>query len=117
VEHLKNSWLFPAIQSLHVVGLALFAGTLAMRDSNLKSRVTSSGLALLLSTGLVLFFADSARYVANSAFLLKLILVASGLLFEYLLRSKWRSRAAAAVSVALWSAVVIASRLVADFDK
>jgi len=73
--------------------------------------------ALLLLTGLALFFADSTRYLSNSAFLLKLPLTVTALLFEYLIRPRWQTRGAAVVSLTLWSSVVVASRLIEDFDK
>jgi hypothetical protein len=103
----------------------MFVGLIAMRDWCMiascarpsKPALERSGLAILLITGLLLFRADSTRYVSNSAFLLKIALTAVGLLFEYLVRPKWQTRGAAAASLTLWSAVVVASRLVADFDK
>jgi hypothetical protein len=120
---LKNTWLFPVVQSLHVVGLAMFAGTVALADySVLRGKPeqpaalwTNVGLALMLATGLALFGADAARYMTNSAFLLKMGLVLVGLLFHFLGRRS--SRVGAAFSLALWTAVVISSRLVEDFDK
>jgi hypothetical protein len=120
---LKNTWLFPVVQSLHVVGLAMFAGTVALADySVLRGRAaqpavvwTNTGLALMLATGFALFGADAARYMRNPAFLLKMGLVVGGLLFHFLGRRS--SRVGAAFSMALWTAVVVSSRLVEDFDK
>jgi hypothetical protein len=120
---LKNTWLFPVVQSLHVVGLALFAGTVALSDySVLRGRpaqaallLTNTGLGLILATGIALFAADAARYLGNPAFLIKLGLVAAGLLFHFLGRRSGKT--GAAFSLALWTAVVVSSRLVEDFDK
>jgi hypothetical protein len=125
---LKNTWLFPVVQSLHVVGLAMFAGTVALADySVLRGRAaqpavvwTNTGLALMLATGFALFGADAARYMTNPAFLLKMGLVVVGLLFHFLGRRSSRglsSRIRSALSLALWTAVVVSSRLVEDFDK
>jgi hypothetical protein len=120
---LKNTWLFPVVQSLHVVGLALFVGSVALDDySVLRGRQgraagawTNAGLALMLATGIALFGADAARYMTNPAFLIKMGLVVAGLLFYFLGRRS--SRMGAAFSLVLWTAVVITSRLVEDFDK
>ena len=111
------------VQSLHVVGLALFVGTVALNDYAVLRRKsgqamlvwTNAGLALMLATGIALFGADAARYMTNPAFLLKIGLVAAGLLFHFLGRRS--SRMGAAFSLAVWTAVVVSSRLVEDFDK
>ena len=120
---MKNTWLFPVVQSLHVVGLALFVGTVALADYAVLRRRpgrtldawTYWGLALMLATGAALFGADAGRYLANSAFRLKIGLVVAALVFHFFGRRS--SRMGAACSLALWTAVVVASRLIEDFDK
>lgn len=120
---MKNTWLFPVIQSLHVVGLALFAGTVALADyAVLRHRPgrpvdgwTNWGLALMLATGTALFWADAGRYLTNSAFRIKIGLVVAALAFHFFGRRS--SRMGAVCSLALWTAVVVASRLIEDFDK
>jgi hypothetical protein len=120
---LKNTWLFPVVQSLHVVGLALFVGSVALEDySVLRGRPgraagawINAGLLLMLATGIGLFGADAARYMTNPAFLIKVGLVVAGLLSFFLARRS--SKMGAAFSLAVWTAVVVTSRLVEDFDK
>ena len=120
---MKNTWLFPVVQSLHVVGLALFVGTVALADyAVLRKRqeraldaLTTWGLVLMLLTGTALFWADASRYLTNPAFQLKMGLVVAGLAFHYLGRRS--SRMGAAFSLAVWTAVVVSSRLIEDFDK
>jgi hypothetical protein len=120
---LKNTWLFPVVQSLHVVGLALFAGTVALADYAVLRRKaapsldrwTYGGLLLMLLTGSALFWADAGRYLTNPAFGLKMGLVAAGLAFHFF--GSRSSRAGAALSLGLWTAVVVTSRLIEDFDK
>jgi hypothetical protein len=120
---LKNTWLFPVVQSLHVVGLALFVGTVALADYGVVRRRSGRysdawtywGLALMLVTGAALFWADAGRYLANSAFRLKMGLVVVGLVFHFFGRRS--SRSGAAFSLVLWTAVVVSSRLIEDFDK
>jgi hypothetical protein len=119
---LKNTWLFPVVQSLHVVGLGLLVGTIALGDYKVLRRRPSEtragwiygGLVLMVATGLALFFADAARYLANSAFRLKIALAGLAVAWQFLRR---QSRAAASVSLLLWTAVVVTSRLIEDFDK
>lgn len=120
---MKNTWLFPVVQSLHAVGLALFVGSVALEDySVVRGRPgyaagawTNAGLALMLVTGIALFGADAARYMSNPAFLIKMGLVIAGLLFHFLGRRS--SKVGAVFSLTLWTAVVVTSRLVEDFDK
>jgi hypothetical protein len=120
---LKNTWLFPVVQSLHVVGLALFVGTAALADYAVlrgrsrrsEDRWTYWGLGLMLATGIALFWADAGRYLANPAFRLKIGLVAAGLVFHFF--GHRSSRAGATFSLILWTAVVVSSRLIEDFDK
>jgi len=111
------------VQSLHVVGLALFVGTVALADYSVLRRESARaldawtywGLALMLATGIALFGADASRYLANPAFQLKMGLVVAGLAFHFV--GPRSSRAGAAFSLALWTAVVFSSRLIEDFDK
>ncbi len=69
----------------------------------------------MLVTGIALFWADAGRYLVNPAFQLKMGLVAAGLVFHFFGRRS--SRSGAAISLALWTAVVVCSRLIEDFDK
>ena len=121
---MKNTWLFPVVQSLHVVGLALFVGAMALADYAVLRRRparelegwTYWGLALLLFTGVALFWADATRYLSNSAFRLKTGLMLAGLAFYFFGRLR-SSRMGAVFSLAIWTAVVVSSRLIEDFDK
>ena len=119
---MKNTWLFPVVQSLHVVGLGLMVGTIALGDWRVLRREPGEaprrwiywGLALMGVTGAAMFFADSARYLSNPAFDLKIALVVVGVVYQLLRRpSRW----GACASLTLWTAVVLTSRLVEDFDK
>jgi hypothetical protein len=124
---LKNSWLFPVIESIHLCGVALLVGTIILRESrslgffvageDVSQGVPRAGLAMLLSTGPVMFFSDRSRYLHNPAFRFKIALavVALGLYFT-VRRAPRRSKWIAAVSIALWISVVLAARAIADFD-
>jgi len=80
----ENSWLFPVIESTHVMGLAAFVGTVVLADLRTLgaipdigplTRWTHAGLAVMLLTGAAMFFSDSARYLHNPAFQVKITLL------------------------------------------
>ena len=127
--NLKNSWLFPALESVHVAGLALLVGALvllnlrvlgwALRERTIDEVAaqvrpwTHRGLAAMLLTGPILFAADASRYLHNPAFLFKMAVLALALVCQFAWR---RGRFSAAISLVLWTAVVLAGRAIADFD-
>jgi len=126
---LKNSWAFPAIEAAHLFGIALFTGTILFADlRRLGFRIASqegeeldrifkpwthSGLAILLTTGALMCFADWERYRRNPAFSVKMALAVLALI-SYLAPRK--HRAASILSVVLWTSVMLAARAIADFD-
>lgn len=131
---IKNSWIFPVVQSVHLIGIALLAGSIIALDLRVLDLIlrrhdlaeiagrfapwTKRGLAVMLTTGPVLFSSDVARYVHNPAFLFKMIVLLLALAVHFAThRGKWRGgKAAALASIALWSCVVIGGRAIADFD-
>ena len=109
----EQPWLYPAVETLHIVGFAVLVGAVAMFD---------------LPTGLLLFMADPAALLANRVFLLKLglILVAglNALAFHagpWRGADSWAERAPrvavlhALLSLGLWIAVIASGRLLAYF--
>ena len=122
---LENSWIFPLVESVHVIGLAAFVGTVVLGDlrtlglrfpetRHLKSW-THAGLAVMLLTGGVMFFSDTTRYLHNPAFQVKIALLVAALATHFTLR-RTGTRLAAALSLSLWTAVVLAARAIIDFD-
>jgi hypothetical protein len=135
MQHLiKDTWLFPVIQSIHLAGLTLLVGTIALVDFSLLglgiSRVpgwqlarrlapwTTAGLITVFATGPLLFWSDWARYVKNPAFLVKMALLSIALAAHFTIHrrvtrnGKW----VAILSLVIWSCVVLAGRAIADFD-
>jgi hypothetical protein len=121
----KNTWLFPAIESVHLIGMALVVGTIALLDLRALGWIPASampaetwtrrGLIAMVLTGLAMFFADTVRYVHNAAFWLKMAVLAVALVFHFTIHrrgSKW----AAVLSLTLWTSLVVCGRLIADFD-
>jgi hypothetical protein len=145
-EFIKQSWLFPVIQSVHIIGLTMLVGTISLVDLRLLSigmrrqavaalasglaPWTSAGLLTVLATGPLLFASDLTRYLNNPAFVLKMGLLAVALathftLHRHIVRDGVRDGArgkatgqklAAVLSLILWSSVVLAGRAIADFD-
>jgi hypothetical protein len=82
---------FPAIETIHVLGLALMTGTIAIVDLRLLGWVfhdepvsdladqllpaTWVGFAVMAASGLTLFAAEAAKIYANPALCLKAILL------------------------------------------
>jgi hypothetical protein len=107
------------------MGLALSVGTIVMIDlSTLGWRErpiaklaawTWAGFVVMLITGAALFLSNVSRYVHNAGFLLKMGLLTVALLAHFTVHRR-ASRAAAVLSLALWSSVVISSRFIADLD-
>ncbi len=123
---LENSWIFPVVESIHVIGLAAFVGTLVLDDlrtlglqipDTRHRRVwTVAGLAMIkLLTGVAMYLSDPTRYRHNPAFRLKIPLLVLALATHGPLR-RFGPRSAAILSLILWTGVVLAARAIADFD-
>jgi hypothetical protein len=143
-EFIKQSWLFPVIQSVHIIGFTVLIGSICLVDlrllgigsrqtiTDLASGLapwTSGGLMTVLVTGPVMFGSDLARYLNNPAFLFKMGLLAVALAGHFTLHrrvvgdrttfnssSATRQKLAAVLSLILWSSIVLAGRAIADFD-
>jgi len=99
--------------SVIVVGLRRLSGMTVEDLDRVLKPWSHAGLALLLITGPLMLFADWSRYRHNPAVGVKLGLVAVGLIVQFTARG---GRFAAIATVILWTAVVLASRAIADFD-
>jgi hypothetical protein len=141
-EFIKQSWVFPVIQSVHLIGLTMLVGSICLVDLRLLGigmrRQTASdiasgfapwtigGLLTVLVTGPLMFSSDLARYLNNPAFLLKMGLFAAALAGHFTLHRRVvkdsssfnpsRQKLAAVFSLILWSCIVLAGRAIADFD-
>jgi hypothetical protein len=144
IRLLESFWVWPLIESTHVLAIALFAGTTIMMDlrllgvsfgslraSDFTARMlpwTRLGFAVLVVTGVLLFYSSPVRYYHNVFFRLKMIVfVLAGLnvlMFHSRVHERvaeWdedprpplAARVAGAVSIAAWVTVVIAGRMIA----
>jgi hypothetical protein len=139
----ESEWLYPAVEVAHIIGIATLVGAAAMFDLRilgLSRRLPVAdlarhllpwahrGLALQVASGLLLFLADPAELAGNPAFRAKLVLIvlagcnaAAFHLGVFRSVSAWDrdaepprpAKAAALLSLALWTGVVSAGRLIA----
>lgn len=133
--------VYPWLSAGHILALGLLIGSIALLDLRLLglfrslalpplaavlSRMAAFGLGLAMLTGLALFSVQPSHYLDNSAFVLKLGLLALGLLNVALVHALpgWRRMLAgqgvdlallvtAVVSLLIWAGVVLAGRWVA----
>ena len=91
VALLESLYVWPFIESTHVLTLALFAGTAAVNDLRLVGagftgvpasevtfrllRITRIAFGVMVITGLLLFYSNPVRYWHNIFFRIKLILL------------------------------------------
>lgn len=132
---IRNSlWLYPAVNALHVLGIALLFGAIvtadlrvlgrspalpvsALLDHTLPLAWTGFGIAVL--SGALLFSADARELVGNAVFLAKLGAVAlagaNALAFHLLERSGRHAAlpAVALLSLALWTLAIVLGRWIA----
>jgi hypothetical protein len=94
-------WYQPLIGALHVLGVAWFGATLWTEARRLRW----IALVWMLATGVLLFAANSQRVLASTSFRIKLVLLATLL---FVRGPRW-------LVLALWAAVIFASRGIAYF--
>lgn len=91
----RSVWLYPAVEILHILGIALLVGAIAGVDLRLMGvrapllpadalarlllPVAVAGFALAVPTGFLLFMAEATALAGNPMFLTKLALVALAL--------------------------------------
>ena|SRR5437763_510 len=130
-------WVFPVVQSFHFFGFALLIGTIAIVDLRLLNlgmrrqepadlatdlnRWTWAGLAVMLTTGFLMFSSSASAYHYNPAFRFKMLCLLLALSFHFTLRRRAvrsgvppvAAKLAGATSLLLWSAVVAGGRMLA----
>ncbi len=126
-QFLKVSrWVYPLVNTGHVLGLALLIGAIVPMDLRLLRggaeatwlrRYAAAGLALAVSCGALLFLTQATDYVTNGWFRAKMLLLAAALVNvaahpRLAALTETRRRLAATVSLALWPAVLICGRMI-----
>lgn len=131
----SHPWLYPLLESLHVVGVALLVGNLVLLELRVWGRgaelpvmalarlalgLCVVGFCLLGATGLLMFAAAPQEMLGNRFFLIKMGLVsAAGLnaltfhLRHGLQKLDGMARAQTVLSLGLWLGVIICGRWIA----
>lgn len=148
----ESLWTYPLVESTHVLAIMLFVGLLAMVDLRLLgwafratpvSAVTArllpyavAGFAIMITTGLLLFYAIPVRTAHSVWFRVKVVLLIGAGLNAWWFhrrvsrdRPQWDDaprppagvRLSAALSLGMWAGVIVAGRMIAynwfDCDK
>ncbi len=128
-----SPWLYPAVETVHILGLALLVGAVAVFDlralgmvpalprdtlGRLALPLAAGGLAAAGVSGAALFATNAVELAANPAFLWKmglflLALANVALWHRWAAQSPGRARLGAAASLLLWTGVLVAGRLIA----
>ena len=136
----ESRWLFPAVETVHLVGVAILVGSIAVFDLRLLgfSRAlpvrrlaahilpwTAASFLLIVPSGLAMFVAHADDLIANPVFAAKICLIFAasanaGIFLGGIFRraAQWdvdvmppvAARAAAAVSLVLWISVIACGR-------
>jgi hypothetical protein len=132
-------WIFPAIEAIHLLGLAAIGGAILMVDLRLlgfgltrqpvrqvardAQPLLVGSLAVMLLSGGLLMSSEALRCYANGAFWMKMYFLAPAIVFTFTVRRRVadaedgrsdarRRRLVALVSLALWSGVGIGGRAI-----
>ena len=103
-EYVRSSiWLFPVIESFHLIGLGILGGSVVIMDFKLMNLIFRStnkiyileqtknffilGLSILILTGVPLFLSEAVKCYYSRAFWIKMISLVIGVLFVYFVRN------------------------------
>jgi len=131
----ESLWYFPAIEAVHLLGLAMLGGAILVVDLRMLgfgmsnqpvSYVARSArpwlmtsIVVLLTTGTALFLSEAVKCFYNTSFWVKMIGLAIGLLFTFTVRNKVAMsdstgpgtyKLVALFSIAVWLVVAAAGR-------
>ena len=131
-----SRWGYAAVNTTHVLGIALLVGAILPLDLRLIGvwrsvpleplarvlvPVAATGLVLAMSTGALLFITRATEYAALNLFFVKLALIATGAIHALSLHrgpgllnaSPTRLRITGATSLSLWLSALVCGRLLA----
>jgi hypothetical protein len=123
----ESSWGFPIIESVHALGLCLFGMAILMDLRVLGLALTRvsareiavdlapwmrAGLLIMMVSGILVFLNTPVEYYNNTVFRIKVILLLLVAVNAWALRRGRRTAIACSVALALWAAIILASRLI-----
>ena len=133
-----SAWLFPAVEAVHLLALAVLGGTILVVDFRLcgfglrRQSVAEiardvqpwmvGSLATMIVSGALLFSSEALKCYENGAFWMKMISLLLAILFTFTVRRRAtsagsqptpaRGRVVAAISVTLWLGVGVGGRAI-----
>lgn len=132
-----SEWLFPVIESVHITGLAVLVGTIAIVDFRLLGLTlrdrpvsqiaaalkfwTLAGIVIMLTTGPLMLSAEPERGYGNPAFAFKMSCLLLALVTHYTIHRRATrpgqvdGKFAACLSLLLWTGVIFGGRAIAFF--
>ncbi|HEU4457943.1 MAG TPA: hypothetical protein VFR90_02350 [Methylibium sp.] len=130
-----SAWAYPALESLHIVGIALLLGNLVLFEARvwgaaselplrslarLSLGLAAGGFGLAALTGIAMFSSQPGELLANRAFVIKMtLLMLAGLNAAFfhargsLDAPDATARALTLISLGLWLAVIACGRWIA----
>jgi hypothetical protein len=141
----ESAWLYPAVETMHIIGFVMLVGAAAMFDLRLLGasgrlpvsdsashllKWSRASLLVVVPSGLLLFMSNATALSTNPAFRLKLVLLAAAGVNAYMFHrwtfktvTAWNrevptpaaAKISAAVSLALWASVISCGRFIAYF--
>lgn len=135
-------WLFPAIEGVHIVALALLLGAILvlnlrlmgvmMRDRSLPQLFreletwTLTSLIVILVSGAMLFASEAVKTFYSAPFRLKIVLLVTAIVFHYTISRRLMrkedsdlrpalGKVAGSIAIILWVGVGFAGRAIGFF--
>lgn len=131
----ESIWMFPIIEAVHLLALALIGGAVLIVDLRLAGLALTKqpsavlardaepwllgSLTVMVVTGVLLFMSEAIKCYYSPPFWLKMFFLALAIAFTFTARRRvasapasplWQMRATAAVSLLLWSGVGLMGR-------
>jgi hypothetical protein len=134
-----SRWLFPVIEAVHLLGLAMMGGFVLLVDMRLMGLAMPrkpvaalareiqpwliGTLAVMLTTGLMLYTSEPMKLYYNGAFWMKMSFLTSAIVYTFTIRRAvlaadetrvgpvW-GKLVALVSIALWAGVGVGGRAI-----
>jgi hypothetical protein len=135
----SSLWLFPVIEAVHLLGLAMMGGVVLLVDMRLMGLAVArkpaaalarelepwliSTLIVMLTTGALLYTSEPIKLYYNGAFWMKMEFLASAIIFTFTIRRTvlaagearvgllW-GRLVALISITLWAGVGVGGRAI-----
>lgn len=135
----ESLWLFPVIECIHLLGLAMLGGAVLVVDLRLLGLGLRSqpvhdlaqklhpwlvrSLAVMIATGIPMFLSEALKCYYSPPFWYKMGLLVLAAVFAFTVRRRvlagssgpWRRRLTALASVALWFGVGFSGRWIAFY--